>query len=75
MSLPTEIYVWDEAPKEKTRELNIECDGARPTPDPMAKEPLRAGVYRLVREVEISARVEELVIKQAVDVSLDRFLK
>lgn len=73
MTLPKEIYVWDEAPGQKDRELNIECDGGRPMPDPISKEPIRAGIYKLVREVEITAEVKETTIKQAVDPLVDQW--
>lgn len=68
MSLPKEIYVWDEATtKDPQPDLNLERDGSRPMPDPSSKEPIRAGVYKLVHEVEIFQEVKETVIKQATD--------
>lgn len=80
MSLPKEIYVWDESTPSKAGvanplDLNLERDGSRPTPDPGAKEPIRAGVYKLVREVEIACEVKEILIKQAIGVNFVRVLK
>ena len=72
MTLPKEIYVWDESTPGRSGvasplDLNLERDGKRPTPEPEAKEPIRAGVYRLVHEVEIFTEVREVTVKQAVE--------
>jgi hypothetical protein len=76
MSLPKEIYVWDESSPGRSGvknpiELNLERDGSRPNPDPTAKEPIRAGVYQLVREVEIYQEIKEVPIKSAIDLEVD----
>jgi hypothetical protein len=66
MKLPKEIYVWDETPEHIERSLNIEADGARPTPEDETT-PRRAGVYQLVREVDIINDVKEIEVKPATD--------
>jgi hypothetical protein len=65
--LPKEIYVWDEDPEDEVPQLNMEADGGRPSPENDA--PLRTGIYRLVREVDIIRDVKEVEVKPAVDPS------
>lgn len=66
MSLPKEIYVWDETPEKPDYSLNIEANGARPTPEDETT-PRRAGIYQLVREVDIINDVKEVEVKPATD--------
>lgn len=53
MKLPEQIYIWDEqADSLDNRSLNMEYDGARPTPEP--GDTRVCGVYVLQRVVEVS---------------------
>lgn len=63
--LPKEIYVWDEQPEQVDNSLNINADGGRPEPEEGI--PIRAGIYRLVRQVDIITDVKEIEVKSPVD--------
>lgn len=69
---PNEVYIWDETPESPGHNLNLNVDGSRPTPgEDTEKGLVRAGVYRLVREVDILREVKEVEIKPAVDPIVD----
>jgi hypothetical protein len=62
MKLPEQIYVWDEGPGSPDKcSLNLLEDGSRPVPEESLAK--RVGVYKLIREVDLTLAVTETPVE------------